>query len=107
MRYPLIAFVRFWRALISPSYGSVCKYHPSCSAYSLRALETRGAIVGTALTIWRILRCNPWSAGGYDPVPGTPEHAAWLAEQAADGSAPTTLPDVVMSGTSHDTKGEI
>ena len=71
MRYPLIAFVRFWRALISPSYGSVCKYHPSCSAYSLRALETRGAIVGTALTIWRILRCNPFFHAGIHQVPET------------------------------------
>ena len=102
MKYPLMAFVRFWRAFISPSYGNVCKYHPSCSAYGLRALETRGAIVGSALTLWRILRCNPWSNGGYDPVPGTPEHRAWLAEQAAVvPDAHPTPPDVVMSGTSH------
>lgn len=97
MKYPLIAFVKLWRAVVSPSYGSVCKYHPSCSAYGLRALETRGALVGTALTLWRILRCNPWSEGGYDPVPGTSEHAAWLAEQAAPHPT-SSLPGAVATG---------
>lgn len=105
MRYPLIALVRLWRALVSPSYGPVCKYHPTCSAYALRALETRGAIVGTALVCWRLLRCNPWSHGGYDPVPGTPEHAAHQGDQAT--GAPKDLPDLATSGASHDTKGEI
>jgi len=82
VKYLLIGFVRLWRALISPLYGDVCKYHPSCSAYGLRALQEHGAIKGSWLTITRILRCNPWSLGGYDPVPGTPEALAWQAEQA-------------------------
>ena len=79
MKHPLIVFVMLWRRLVSPLYGDVCKYHPSCSAYGLKALQTHGAIYGSWLTIWRILRCNPWSKGGYDPVPGTPEDAQWQA----------------------------
>ena len=46
-----------------------CPYYPSCSAYGLEAIEKYGAIKGTALGFWRILRCNPFSKGGYDPVP--------------------------------------
>ncbi len=89
MKLLMIGFVRLWRAIISPLYGDVCKYHPSCSAYGLEALQVHGAIKGGALTIWRILRCNPWSKGGYDPVPGTPAHAAWLLQQqASTASAP-------------------
>ncbi|WP_446721120.1 membrane protein insertion efficiency factor YidD [Luteococcus sp. H138] len=115
MKYPLIAFVRLWRALISPLYGNVCKYHPSCSAYGLRALQSRGAVIGSLLTIWRILRCNPWSLGGCDPVPGTPEHAAWLAEQAAGVEcddhrcpehSPMNLSDAAAPDVSHYTRGE-
>lgn len=122
VKYPLIAFVRFWRAFISPYYGDVCKYYPSCSAYGLRALQERGALVGSALTVWRILRCNPWSSGGYDPVPGTPEDAQWQAEKAAgpahqhpaDGVRSRAQEDsatdslvAAAAGISHDTRGEI
>lgn len=88
MKYPMIWFVKAWRAVISPLYGDVCKYHPSCSAYGLKALETHGAIRGARLTIWRILRCNPWSAGGVDYVPGTPEAEAWEREQKLDKLQP-------------------
>lgn len=83
MKHILIAFVRVWRALVSPLYGDVCKYHPSCSAYGLESLQVHGALKGSWLIVHRLVRCNPWSLGGYDPVPGTPAHAAWLAEQAA------------------------
>jgi len=67
-----IAFVLFWRKFISPIYGDVCRYHPTCSAYGLGSLQQHGVVFGSALTIWRILRCNPWSKGGTDPViPGS------------------------------------
>lgn len=89
MRHPLIWFVKAWRAVISPLYGNVCKYHPSCSSYGLEALQVHGALKGSWLTISRIVRCNPWSLGGYDPVPGTPAAEAWAAEQAA---APSPTP---------------
>lgn len=71
LKYPLIWFVKGWRAIVSPSYGDVCKYYPSCSAYGLEALETHGAFKGSWLTIRRIVRCNPWSKGGFDYVPGS------------------------------------
>ena len=73
MKYPLIWFVKAWRRFLSPLYGDVCRYYPSCSAYGLRSLEVHGAIKGSWLTISRIVRCNPWAAGGMDYVPGTPE----------------------------------
>jgi putative membrane protein insertion efficiency factor len=64
-----IGFVTAWRKLVSPAYGQVCRFHPSCSAYSLDALRRFGFIRGSYLTIRRLLRCHPWNRGGYDPVP--------------------------------------
>lgn len=69
MRHLLIALLRAYRFAISPLYGQVCRYHPSCSAYALEAVTEHGSIKGTWLTVRRISRCNPWSRGGYDPVP--------------------------------------
>ena len=67
--------VRFYRLVFSPWVGHGCRYQPTCSAYSLEALEKHGAIKGLYLTIHRILRCHPWGGQGYDPVPGTdPDH---------------------------------
>lgn len=80
----MIGFIKAWRLLISPLYGQVCRYWPSCSAYGLEAVQTHGAWKGGRLTVKRIARCNPWSAGGYDPVPGTPAAREWEREQAAD-----------------------
>ena len=77
MKYLLIWFVKGWRRFVSPSYGDVCKFHPTCSAYGLEALETHGAVKGSALAVGRLIRCHPWSMGGVDYVPGTPEAAAW------------------------------
>lgn len=65
----LIGVIRLWRFAISPLYGPTCKYYPSCSAYGLEAVRRHGAVRGSVLTVWRILRCNPWSDGGIDDVP--------------------------------------
>jgi putative membrane protein insertion efficiency factor len=65
----LRTLVRAYQLLFSAWVGNVCRYHPSCSHYALQALERHGAFGGTALAAWRILRCNPWSLGGDDPVP--------------------------------------
>lgn len=69
MKYLLIGFIRAWRFAISPLYGQVCRYHPSCSAYALEAVTAHGAVRGTWLAVRRLARCHPWSDGGYDPVP--------------------------------------
>ena len=69
MKYIAIALVKFYRKFISPIKPACCRFTPTCSAYALEAYQKRGFFVGTALTVWRILRCNPFSKGGYDPVP--------------------------------------
>lgn len=70
MKKILIAIVRFYQRNISPyKGGSSCRFVPTCSQYALEALEKYGAIKGSLLAIRRILRCHPFSAGGYDPVP--------------------------------------
>jgi hypothetical protein len=68
----LIGLVRGYRLLLSPSLGSSCRFEPTCSAYSLEALQRYGAAAGTYLTAARVLRCHPWCDGGYDPVPPHP-----------------------------------
>lgn len=65
----LSAPILFYRKFISPMFGARCMYYPTCSAYALEALKKHGPIAGTLLAVWRILRCNPWSAGGIDRVP--------------------------------------
>lgn len=62
--------IKLYRKLVSPAKGTpCCRYVPSCSEYALIAIERWGALVGTALALWRVLRCNPFGKGGYDPVP--------------------------------------
>lgn len=69
--------VRAYRLLLSPWVGNGCRFQPTCSAYALEALGHHGALKGTWLAAWRVLRCNPWGGQGYDPVPGTdPDHDA-------------------------------
>ncbi|WP_154796450.1 membrane protein insertion efficiency factor YidD [Occultella kanbiaonis] len=65
----LTGLVRGYQLIVSPWFAPTCRYYPSCSAYAIDALTKRGPIVGTGLAIWRVLRCNPWSAGGVDHVP--------------------------------------
>jgi len=70
MKKFLLWCIRCYQKHLSPTKGyATCKYYPTCSAYAYEAIETRGIIVGLALALWRILRCNPFSRGGYDPVP--------------------------------------
>lgn len=69
MKKILLAIIKFYKSAISPYTRPHCKYIPTCSEYGLEAIERFGAFKGLALTIWRILRCNPFSSGGYDPVP--------------------------------------
>ena len=69
MKHVLIALLRGYRFAISPLYGQVCRYHPSCSAYALEAVTVHGSLRGSWLSVRRVMRCHPWASGGYDPVP--------------------------------------
>ena len=69
MKYPLLWLIRFYRKNISPNTPPSCKFTPTCSQYGLEAIERFGAFKGGFMTLWIILRCNPFSKGGYDPVP--------------------------------------
>jgi putative membrane protein insertion efficiency factor len=69
VRRVLIGIIRAYQYLLSPWWGNHCRFTPTCSHYAVEALERHGAIAGLWLAIRRILRCHPWSAGGYDPVP--------------------------------------
>ncbi|QNP58476.1 membrane protein insertion efficiency factor YidD [Paenacidovorax monticola] len=72
MRVLLMALVRGYRLTLSPWLGSACRFEPTCSAYSLQALERHGAAAGSYLTLRRLVRCHPWCDGGHDPVPQEP-----------------------------------
>lgn len=70
MKKILIGFINFYRKYLSGLKGAPsCKFIPTCSEYGIEAINKYGALKGGLLTIWRILRCNPFSKGGYDPVP--------------------------------------
>jgi uncharacterized protein len=69
-RWLLIGLVRAYRLTLAGWLGGRCKYYPSCSAYAEEALRRHGALRGTGLALWRLLRCNPYSKGGVDHVPG-------------------------------------
>jgi putative membrane protein insertion efficiency factor len=64
-----ISLIHFYQRYLSPLKRTKCPYVPSCSQYGLEAIEKHGVIKGSVLSLWRILRCNPFSKGGYDPVP--------------------------------------
>lgn len=69
MQSALMGLVKAYRLFLSPWLGSACRFEPTCSAYSLQALQAHGAAAGTYLTLARLARCHPWCAGGHDPVP--------------------------------------
>lgn len=65
----LIGLLRIYRYLLSPWWGARCRFSPTCSQYAIEALQRHGAWKGSALAVRRVMRCNPWHAGGFDPVP--------------------------------------
>jgi putative membrane protein insertion efficiency factor len=68
LRMLVIAPIRLYQILLSPMIGERCKYYPSCSHYAVEAISRYGILRGLVLAGWRLLRCNPWSRGGFDPV---------------------------------------
>jgi putative membrane protein insertion efficiency factor len=91
---PLVALaraaIRAYQLVISPLLGPRCKYHPTCSAYALEAIESFGILRGSVLAAWRVLRCNPWSLGGLDPVAA---QRLFPAARAARPATPTERRD--------------
>ena len=75
----LIGLVRVYQLVLSPHMGGSCRYAPTCSQYSIQALRKYGALKGSILTIWRLLRCQPWGGQGYDPP-------RWFGEPAPEQS---------------------
>ncbi|WP_134765809.1 membrane protein insertion efficiency factor YidD [Nocardioides sp. 1609] len=69
MKYVLIGLLKAYRFAISPLYGQVCRYYPTCSAYALEAVQVHGSVKGSWLAARRVARCHPWAAGGVDKVP--------------------------------------
>jgi putative membrane protein insertion efficiency factor len=68
MKKVIIGLINFYRKRISPMSAPRCKYIPTCSQYAIDAIEKHGVIKGGCMACWRILRCNPFSKGGFDPV---------------------------------------
>ena len=69
MKHVCIFLVRLYQRIISPIKPPWCRFTPTCSAYAIEAFQKRGFFVGLFLTVWRLLRCNPFCRAGYDPVP--------------------------------------
>jgi putative membrane protein insertion efficiency factor len=69
VRHVLILLVRLYQYTLRPFIGAHCRFEPSCSEYAIEALRRHGAVHGSGLAAWRVLRCNPWTSGGADPVP--------------------------------------
>ena len=68
MKKLLIGVIKFYRKFISPLKKPCCRFYPTCSAYSIQAIEKYGAVNGSFLAVRRLLKCHPWNDGGYDPL---------------------------------------
>lgn len=106
-----VVILRSYRAVVSPLYGDVCRYYPSCSAYALQAIQNHGVVKGVWLGTRRIARCHPWAAGGVDDVPAPARHdrevtrfgfvftpALSISQSAAPRSATTAPPQHHRNG---------
>lgn len=83
VRTVLVALIRGYQRFVSPLFPPSCRYYPVCSSYALTAIRRHGAAKGLLLATWRLLRCNPWSKGGVDPVPA---RGRWLPDVLPDGT---------------------
>jgi hypothetical protein len=69
LAFLLVLPIRFYKRFISPLLPPACRFHPTCSVYAMEAVQKHGALRGLRLTLWRLLRCQPFHPGGFDPVP--------------------------------------
>ncbi len=94
MRALLIGVVKGYRLFLSPWLGSACRFEPTCSVYSLQALEQHGAAAGSYFTVRRLVRCHPWCDGGHDPVPQELPRSMRLFSRLSPSSSttPTSSP---------------
>jgi putative membrane protein insertion efficiency factor len=94
MKRLLLALIRYYQRAVSPGLPAACKYQPTCSRYASQAIERFGVLRGCLMAARRLLRCMPWSAGGFDPVPGTEETsvtATMQNERAAPAGGPRLI----------------
>jgi uncharacterized protein len=80
----VVLLLRVYQRWISPAFGPRCRYYPSCSEYAVQAVQQFGILRGLVLASWRLLRCNPWSHGGFDPVE---DQRLFAHKTAGDGRA--------------------
>lgn len=104
-RNACVIVLRAYRAVISPLYGDVCRYYPSCSRYALEAIQQYGVVRGVAMGSWRIARCHPWAAGGIDDVP-TPRTQKYSVTKFGFvtprfGAGPLMAPQNTLAAQSH------
>jgi putative membrane protein insertion efficiency factor len=86
----LLTLLRGYKAAVSPFLPPACRYVPTCSEYAAEAVELHGPFRGSAMAIWRVMRCHPFVRGGYDPVPWNPlprNGVVHQGEEGADGAA--------------------
>ncbi len=76
-RAALIGAIKLYRATLSSSLGGQCRFYPSCSAYAEEAIRSHGAVRGSALAMWRIVRCGPFTSGGVERVPASRRHGKY------------------------------
>jgi hypothetical protein len=89
VRFSLLLVIRIYRLTLSGVSGGQCRFHPSCSEYAEQAVRQMGALRGSALALWRVLRCSPLSAGGIDYAPTRPEYDSVIPQQSGPhGRAP-------------------
>jgi putative membrane protein insertion efficiency factor len=85
LAWVLVMLVRAYQLIVRPVIGANCRFEPHCSAYAIEALRIHGAVRGSGLAAWRVLRCNPWCEGGYDPVPPCGCHGGRAAPHGETG----------------------
>ena len=83
VRALLLGLIRLYQATLSGVLGGQCRFDPSCSVYAAGAIRARGAVVGSGLAVWRVVRCNPFFRGGSDPVPHPAEYEDVIRKRAS------------------------